>query len=73
MTFREHDIVVLTAARPEAGLKPGDVGTVVHCYDEASAEVEFTTAAGDTIAVVTLPIAQLRAPTAMDVAAVRTA
>lgn len=73
MTFREHDSVVLTAARPEVGLRPGDIGTVVHRYDEASAEVEFTTAAGDTIAVVTLPVAHLRAPTAADVVAVRTA
>ena len=73
MKVREHDIVVLTAARPDAGLKPGDVGTVVHRYDDATAEVEFTTAAGDTIAVVTLPIVHLRAPTATDVAAVRTA
>jgi len=56
MTFRELDIVVLTAAHPETGLRPGDIGTVVHCYDNTTAEVEFTTASGDTIAVVTLPI-----------------
>ncbi len=32
MTFREHDIVVLTSARPDAGLRPGDVGTIVHLH-----------------------------------------
>jgi len=73
MTFREHDIVVLTAACPEASLQPGDVGTVVHRYDNATVEVEFTTASGDAIAVVTLSVDHLRAPTATDVAAVRSA
>lgn len=73
MTFREHDIVVLTAAHPETGLQPGDIGTIVHRYDATTAEVEFTTAAGNTVAVVTLPFNILRAPTANDIVAVRSA
>lgn len=37
------------------GLKYGDIGTVVHCYDDdIGFEVEFLTAAGKTIAVLTL-------------------
>jgi hypothetical protein len=36
-------------------LELGDVGTVVHCYEGGSAyEVEFVTAEGKTIAVLTL-------------------
>lgn len=73
MTFGEHDIVVLTAAHPETGLRPGDIGTIVHRYDATTAEVEFTAASGDTIAVVTLPVELLRPPTANDVVAVRSA
>lgn len=73
MTFREHDIVVRTAAHPETGLRPGDIGTIVHRYDATTAEVEFTAASGDTIAVVTLPVELLRPPTANDVVAVRSA
>ncbi len=72
MTFREHDIVVLKAARPEVGLQPGDVGTVVHRYDKTSVEVEFMTATGRTVAVVTVPVGQLRAAVATDVPTVRT-
>ena len=38
----EHDIVVLSNDIPEHGLTKGDVGTVVHCYDEQKGfEVEF--------------------------------
>jgi len=40
MTFREPDIGVLTAALPEAGLRPGDIGTVTHQYDGTTVEVE---------------------------------
>lgn len=59
--IREHDRVVLAAAVPDAGLVTGDVGTVVHIYrDGAAYEVEFTTLAGKTAAVVTLDAAQVR-------------
>ena len=53
--IHELDLVVLTRDVPEHGLQSGDVGTVVHCYkDGAALEVEFVTAAGTTIAVLTL-------------------
>jgi hypothetical protein len=57
----EHDRVVLTADFPEAGLDTGDVGTVVHIYDEHRAyEVEFVTLHGETVAVITVEADQLR-------------
>jgi hypothetical protein len=58
----ELDLVALTRDIPEQGLQPGDVGAVVHCYqDGAAMEVEFVTAAGSTIAVLTLASADVRA------------
>ena len=43
------------------GLEAGDVGTVVHCYRDGKVyEVEFTTLAGKTAAVVTVGAAQVR-------------
>jgi hypothetical protein len=51
----ELDLVVLARDIPEHGLQCGDVGAVVHCYkDGAALEVEFVTAGGKTIAVLTL-------------------
>ena len=52
--IHELDLVVLARDVPEHGLQSGDVGTVVHCYKDAALEVEFVTAAGRTIAVLTL-------------------
>jgi hypothetical protein len=47
--------VVLTAAVPEHGLEPGDVGTVVHVYaDRQALEVEFTFLNGHTAVVATV-------------------
>lgn len=51
----ELDSVVLTHDIEEYGLKQGDVGVVVHRYKDGSAfEVEFVTAEGKTIAVLSL-------------------
>lgn len=59
--IRERDTVVLTHDLPEYGLKKGDVGAVVHCYgDRAAFEVEFVTAEGRTVAVLTLTEADIR-------------
>lgn len=45
----------------EHGLKKGDVGTAVHRYTDRTAfEVEFVTAEGKTIAVLTLTEADVR-------------
>lgn len=59
--IREHDRVVLTAPVPKEGLEIGDVGTVVHVYQDGKAfEVEFTTLDGHTAAVTTVEASQVR-------------
>ena len=59
--IHELDAVVLKRDVEEHGLKQGDVGAVVHCYQDASAfEVEFVTAEGTTIALLTLPATDVR-------------
>ncbi len=73
MTFQEHDVVVLTEDMPGVGLRQGDVGTVVHVHSLSAYEVEFTSATGDTIALLPLLASQLRAAAATDVIAVRSA
>lgn len=61
MSFREHDRVVLKAALPLYGLEPGDVGCVVHIYNNGSTyEVEFASLDGHTAAVVTVEAADIR-------------
>ncbi len=57
----ELDTVVLTHDIEEHGLKPGDVGTVVHSYSDGTVfEVEFVTVEGKTIALLTLTHADIR-------------
>ena len=59
--INELDRIVLTGPVPEALLEKGDVGTVVHVYDDGKAyEVEFTTLDGQTAAVVTVEASQVR-------------
>jgi hypothetical protein len=59
--IKELDLVVLTHDIKEYGLKSGDVGTVVHCYeDKVGFEVEFVTAEGKTVAVLTLTTTDVR-------------
>ena len=59
--IKELDSVVLTTAIPEQGLECGDVGTVVHAYQDGQAfEVEFMTLDGKTAAVVTVESSQVR-------------
>jgi Domain of unknown function (DUF4926) len=59
--IKEHDWIVLTTNIPQDGLEAGDVGTVVHSYQDGLAyEVEFMTLKGDTFAVVTLETVQVR-------------
>jgi hypothetical protein len=53
--MREHDRVVLKVDLPDEKLLAGDVGTLVHVYDEGRAyEVEFVSLDGETLAIVTL-------------------
>ena len=56
MMLKEHNLVALTADRPEHNLHIGDVGTVVHCYhDQDVYEVEFVDEQGHTKCVATVP------------------
>ena len=58
---RELDTVVLTHAIKEHGLEGGDIGAVVHCFAEGNAfEVEFLTAEGKTIVLITLDETDIR-------------
>ncbi len=59
--INELDLVALTHDIVDYRLKAGDVGTVVHCYDDgAGFEVEFVTAEGKTVALLTLTAADIR-------------
>ena len=70
--IRGHDSVVLTRDLPAAGLVAGDVGVVVHVYQEGKAfEVEFVSFDGRTISVETLPAAAVRQVGTRDVPHVR--
>ncbi len=61
MTLRELDTVVLDKDLPEHELRRGDLGAVVHVYDDTTIEVEFVRASGQTQALVRLPIEAIRA------------
>ena len=57
----ELDSVVLTHDIDECGLKRGDLGAVVHVYgDNLAYEVEFVTADGYTVALLTLTPSDIR-------------
>lgn len=59
--IQELDSVVLTRDLAEHGLAQGDIGAVVHRYpDGAAFEVEFVTAGGQTVAVLTLTAGDVR-------------
>lgn len=65
--IKEHDRVVLTSDLPTEGLKRGDVGTVLHVHrDGGACEVEFLTLHGETAAVATVPLSQVRPVTQRD-------
>lgn len=70
--IRELDTVVLTHNIEEHSLKEGDVGAVVHCYaDGAVFEVEFVTAEGRTVALLTLTRADIRPMSSSEILHVR--
>ena len=59
--IKELDTVVLTHDIPERGLKKGDLGAVVLCHEGGQDyEVEFVTAAGKTVALLTLTSSDIR-------------
>lgn len=63
--YEIYSQVALKRPMPAHGLRTGDRGVVVYVYDEDKAyEVEFLTADGQTIAVVTIEAEQLLRPSA---------
>lgn len=72
-TFRELETVVLLRDLPDAGLRAGDLGAVVHVYGTDALEVEFVTASGRTQALLTLPVGDVRPVRDDDLLAVRSA
>jgi hypothetical protein len=58
--IQELDMVVLTRDVDAHGLKRGDLGAVVHEYSKEGFEVEFSTAEGRTVAVLTLKEEEIR-------------
>jgi hypothetical protein len=72
MTIREHEMVVLTRDVPEHQLQSGDVGAVVHVYENGKAfEVEFVTGSGQTLAVETFQPGDIRPVSAMEILHIR--
>ncbi len=70
--IKELDTVVLSRDLSEHNLKQGDIGAVVHSYQDGKAfEVEFITGQGDTIAVVTLNSEDVRLMQAKEILHVR--
>lgn len=68
--------VVLTKDIPDEGLRAGDIGVVVEKYTRRGDipdgyELEFFTATGETIAVVSVPATSVRQATSHDVLAAR--
>ena len=64
----EHSRVVLTQDIAGEALQKGDVGTIVHIYEQGVAyEVEFFNLNGDTVAVATVEADQLRPVSSSDV------
>lgn len=59
--MKEYELVVLTRDMPGHGLRAGDVGTVVHSYHAGACEVEFVSAGGETLAVLTVTDSDVRA------------
>lgn len=71
MKYRLLDTVVLDRDMPEHGLCRGDLGAVVEVYEPDGVEVEFVRASGNTQAVVTLSVDDVRPVRDSDQIAVR--
>jgi hypothetical protein len=70
--IEELEYVILTSDLPEHGLTRGDIGTVVLVHKEGKGyDVEFTTLAGKTVAIITLTANQVRASKSREIAHVR--
>ncbi len=71
MQYKALDTVVLNTDLPEHGLRKGDLGAVVQIYEPDGLEVEFVNAAGQTQALVTLEVGDVRSILETDLIAVR--
>ena len=66
--MKDLDVAVLTREIPEHGLKIGDIGAIVHSYSGGEAyEVEFVTAEGKSVAVLTLSSEDIRPMTEREI------
>lgn len=70
--FKNLDTIVLKHDIKKSGLIEGDMGAVVNVYDNGkAAEVEFVTAKGKTVALVTLNLSDVREVKQNDILHVR--
>jgi len=65
------EIVVLQRDFPEKNLCRGDVGAIVEVYEPDGVEVEFVTGSGETQALVTLKLDDVRPVSGSDILSVR--
>jgi len=70
--YEELDNVVLNKNLPEHGLSNGDLGAVVMVYEPDAIEVEFVRVSGQTQALVTLRLDDVRPVGDEDLVAMRT-
>lgn len=72
--IKEHEQIVLGRDLPEHGLVAGDIGTVVAVHQGgAGYTLEFMTVQGETVAIVTVELADVRPARAREVPHVRAA
>lgn len=71
MKYRSLDVVVLEKDIAAHGLRRGDLGAIVELYEPDGLEVEFVTAAGRTLGVLTLRVDDVRPVATGDMLAVR--
>jgi hypothetical protein len=71
MTYRPLDTVVLIRDLPERGLRRGDLGAIVEIYEPDGLELEFVTASGRTVALVTIRADDVRPVADDDLVSVR--
>jgi len=71
MTYQVLDNIVLERDMPDHGLRKGDLGAVVEVYEAEGLEVEFVTASGRTVALVTLNARDVRPVADDDLVSVR--
>jgi hypothetical protein len=76
MMFALHQRVVLTQDLPAEGLRAGDVGVIVEHYPAKGDvpegyELEFFAAAGQTVAVVSVPATAIREAQAHEILSAR--